>query len=602
MLNFDSRDAVCKTPFGAVKENENIVLRVRLPEYEGANCVFLALKDDKNSDFGRIEMPFEYSSEGCNFYKTELRLPAGLYWYFFGYKKGNEELMIDKGYSSGGFVGANGGAWQLTVYRDEPSPEWLKGGIIYQIFPDRFNASGSAKENIPEERYLVENKEKEPEYRQIKGEKLVLGNDFYGGDLKGIEEKLPYLASLGASVIYLNPIFEASSNHRYNTGNYEKIDPMLGTEADFISLCEKANKFGIKIILDGVFSHTGDDSEYFKSAQASRESPYYSWYKFKNWPDDYHSWWGVETLPEVEETNDNYIDYICGDFGILRKWLRLGAGGWRLDVADELPDKFLDALNRAVKQEKSDAYILGEVWEDASNKISYGERRRYLLGGQLDSVMNYPFSDAIINYAKGGSAYDISETVLNIIENYPKPAVDLLMNHIGTHDTPRILTRLGAEHFPSSREAQSGARLNEEQRERAIKRLKTALVLQFTLPGIPSIYYGDEAGLEGFGDPFCRAFYPWGRENEELLSFYRALGELRRGSSVFKSGSFSLIKAEESALVYAREDNGERLVIALNSGEKTAEIQLEGGLKTIFGKEITDGKLYLFQNEFSILK
>ncbi len=600
MINYDSREAVCKTPFGAVKENEYIRLRVRLPENEGADYVFLALKDDKNADFGRLQMEFEFQSEGLNYYKIDLWLPAGLYWYFFGYNNYFGEHIINKGYSSGGYEGGEGGSWQLTVYRDEESPEWLKGGIIYQIFPDRFCFSGEEKEN-PQGRFVNKNWGEEPEYRQVEDIK-TLGNDFFLGDLKGIEQKLSYLKDLGVSVLYLNPIFEASSNHRYNTGCYEKIDPMLGDEADFVSLCESAKKKGIRIILDGVFSHTGSDSEYFKSAQESRESPYYSWFKFKNWPEDYHSWWGVKTLPEVEETNDAYIDYICSQNGILRKWLKLGASGWRLDVADELPDKFLDALNSAVKEEKSDAYILGEVWEDATNKSSYGERRRYFLGGQLDSVMNYPFREAIINYSKGGTAQNIYEAVMTILENYPKPKIDALMNHIGTHDTPRILTLLGTDEHPQKRENQSGFRLNSEQRKLAVSRLKLALVLQFTLPGVPSIYYGDEAGLEGFGDPFCRACYPWGNEDKELLEFYKILGRIRRENSEFKSGEFKGIKICENLFAFERIQEEEKILIALNSGGNAQSLRLEGRFETLLGKRTEENELTLLGGEFSVIK
>ena len=231
----------------------------------------------------------------------------------------------------------------------------------------------------------------------------VTNSDYFGGTLRGIEEKLPYLKSLHVTCLYLNPIFEAHSNHRYNTADYTKIDPVLGTEEDFQSLCAAAGRLGIRVMLDGVFSHTGSDSVYFNrqgrypqpGAYQSQQSPYFSWYHFISWPEKYHSWWGFETLPEVEETDNNYNKYINGRQGVVRKWLKKGASGWRLDVADELPDSFLDQLTEAAKEEKPDAVVLGEVWEDATTKESYGSRRRYLLGRQLDSVMNYPFRNAV---------------------------------------------------------------------------------------------------------------------------------------------------------------------------------------------------------------
>ncbi|MFR6512398.1 MAG: glycoside hydrolase family 13 protein, partial [Eubacterium sp.] len=325
-------------------------------------------------------------------------------------------------------------------------------GIIYQIFPDRFYSSGTEKHDVRPSR-VMRRWGDEPFWReeQMNG---IWNNDYFGGDLKGIEEKLLYLANLGVTCIYLNPIFEANSNHRYDTADYEKIDPLLGTEDDLKSLCKTAREqYGFSIILDGVFSHTGCDSKYFNiysnyddvGAYNSKESPYYPWYKFINWPDEYHSWWGIKLLPEVIEETPEYREYICGKNGILRKWLKCGISGWRLDVADELPDVFLDDLRRAVKDENSDAVIIGEVWEDATTKLAYGERRRYLLGEQLDSVMNYPFADAVLNFVKFANADAFIDSVMSIIEKYPPQVTNVLMNHIGTHDTERAITRLAGE-------------------------------------------------------------------------------------------------------------------------------------------------------------
>lgn len=590
-----------KSPFGAVEENKYVRLRVRLPKDCGVWYVYCLLTPD-GGNTEKIEMTFEWCDNDSLYYKADLKLKSGLYWYNFLYTTENEEYYINKT-EKGIKENKSGTPWQLTVYeKDFLTPSWPLGGLIYQIFPDRFYNSGESKPVI-KERYLRSDWGGLPEYRQD-DPYYSLGNDFFGGDIKGIIKKLLYIKSLGVTLIYLNPIFFASSNHRYNTADYEKIDPYLGDEEDFVKLCNEAHKLNIKIVLDGVFSHNGDDSKYFdrygknkevKGAYQSKESPYFSWFKFENWPYKYHSWWGVPTLPEVNEDDESYLQYICSKDGILRKWIRLGADGWRLDVADELPDVFLDRLRAAVKAEKPDAFIIGEVWEDASNKISYSVRRRYFLGKQLDSVMNYPFANAIINFAKGGRAEDIRDTVETIIENYPKKCVDLLMNHIGTHDTARILTALGFSGNAGSRENQAHLRLTSEQKVLGLKRLYLAAVLQYTLPGIPSLYYGDEAGMEGFYDPFCRGCYPWGNENNALLEFYKKLGGIRGSINALKQGSFKTVAAKDGVFAFLRQDEGGTLLVALNNSDKPHSVYAFGisGFKSLIGNEVENGVLTL---------
>ena len=441
---------------------------------------------------------------------------------------------------------------------------------------------------MPDDRYICEDWYAQPEFRQPKDKKRMC-NDYYGGDLKGIEEKLPYLKDLGVSCIYLNPIFEAHSNHRYNTADYLKIDPLLGNEKDLENLVKSAKKQGIEIILDGVFSHTGDDSIYFNKynrydsvgAYNSTSSPYYSWFKFSDYPDKYSAWWGIETLPETEEDDLSFTNFITGEKGVIKYWLDKGVKGFRLDVADELPDGILDKIRMAVKRDSGENYLLGEVWEDASNKISYGSRRRFLRGRQLDSVMNYPFANAIIDFVKGGNGANLINTVMSILENYPKPAIKVLMNHIGTHDTARVLTMLGCDYIPTTREEQSRFSLSEESKIKAIELLKLAVVLQYTLPGVPSIFYGDEAGMEGFGDPFCRAGYPWGKENTEILDFYKQMGKIRRENSAFEDGEFTPVYCDNETVCYLRTNGKNQVLIAVNRSENEKEItvpEIFGGL------------------------
>ena len=402
----------------------------------------------------------------------------------------------------------------------------------------------------------------------------MLNNDYFCGDLRGIEQKLDYLKSLGVTCVYLNPIFEAQSNHRYDTADYEKIDPLLGTEKDFCSLCHSAEKLGIKIILDGVFSHTGDDSKYFNrysrydslGAYQSKSSPYFGWSKFNESPDDYESWWGIKILPEVIEENPDFIDYITGSNGIARKWLRLGAAGWRLDVADELPDEFLDSFRKAVKEEKTDALVLGEVWEDASNKSSYGKLRRYLLGDQLDSVMNYPFANAVIDFVREANAELFASRVMSIVENYPKEVLDVLMNHISTHDTMRAITALAGESCSfRDRKWQSTHSLDEKDYAYGVRLLKAASAIQFALPGVPTVYYGDEAGMQGYKDPFNRRCYPWGKENPELIEWYKTLGKVRAENPVFQDGRFEILSSVAGCVAFSRKNDSEAILVISNS-------------------------------------
>ena len=486
--------------------------------------------------------------------------------------------------------------WQLTVYdANYQTPDWLKGGVMYQIFPDRFYNSGKAKKNVPADRILRTDTENQPYWKPDKDGK-VLNNDYFGGDLAGITEKLPYLKDLGVTCIYLNPIFEAHSNHRYNTADYLKIDPLLGDETDFKTLCETAKNFGICVILDGVFSHTGDDSLYFNragryktlGAYNSEKSPYYPWYTFFDYPDSYKSWWGFETLPEVNEESPEYLEFITGKNGVVKKWLRLGAAGWRLDVADELPDAFLDALSASAKAEKADALVLGEVWEDATNKWAYGERRRYLLGGQLDSVMNYPFANAILNFARSGIAEGFARAVTDIVENYPKPALDCMMNHIGTHDTERAITKIMGESAEGrDREWQSQRVLSDADYQKGVTLLKLAAVLQFTLPGVPCIYYGDEAGLQGYKDPFNRGCYPWGHENQDLVAFYQTLGALRGSLDCLKTGELHFVSAALGCVAYEREGDSDGILVIANRNEQEITYNLPD--KWQYKREILHG-------------
>lgn len=614
---FDSRNQSHKSKLGALAEGETLRLRLLLPESARVSRAYLLLRNDQTGNLDKISMKRAEQKSDCYYWDCEFSLNEGIYWYAFKYNTSENEYWITKFDHSLGEISSKGAWWQLTVYsKNYSTPSWLDGGIIYQIFPDRFYNSGKAKKDVPHDRYICNDWSQTPVFTPKKESDGIkfLGNDYYGGDLKGIQKKLPYLKELGVSCIYLNPIFEAHSNHRYNTANYMKIDPLLGDEKDLKALIKAAEKLGIYIILDGVFSHTGDDSIYFNKynrydvlgAYQSDESPFRSWYDFGETHDDYESWWGISTLPETQENDPNFTEYITGENGVIRHWLSLGIRGFRLDVADELPDQFLDKVRIAVKADSNKNFLLGEVWEDATNKISYNARRRFLRGKQLDSVMNYPFEKAIIQYLTGGNSRNLIDTVLEILENYPPQAVKLLMNHIGTHDTARILTVLGNEgNCPEGdREWQSKQHLTDEQYQKAISLLKVAAVLQYTLPGVPSIYYGDEAGMEGYGDPFCRATYPWGKENKELLEFYKKLGQFRRNYNAFKSGEFIPFYANFGEIAYMRKSKNHTVLIAATRWHEKTYINVPKEFdtaKAIFGKPSNDGVLELDPFGYAIL-
>ena len=613
LVPFDSRNLIYKNPFGAVKSGGEVAFRVVLENDNENKKVFIEYNLDGHSSNSK-ELTIVKEDKQSLVYEIKLSFSTGLYFYRFKILTDNGEKYILRTKGGEGRITNEGESWQLTVFsKNFKTPSDLAGGIIYQIFPDRFYNSGKTKTGVPSDRYIKTDLTSQPEHRQ-QNSALSLGNDYYCGDLEGIRQKLPYIASLGVSIIYLNPIFEAHSNHRYNTADYMKIDSLLGDEKDLKNLCRDAKRHDISIVLDGVFSHTGDDSVYFNrykrygegGAYNSRDSKYHNWFNFKNWPDDYEAWWGVPSLPEVNEENESFAEFITGKNGVLEHWLKCGISGYRLDVADELPDSFLDKLRKAVKAKNKKAIIIGEVWEDATNKISYNARRRYLLGDQLDSVMNYPFANAIIDFAVSGDAEELLETVMTICENYPKCCLDLLMNHIGTHDTKRVLTALGGEaENGRDRDWQAAKRMTAEELSLAKKRLYLAALLQYTLPGIPSLYYGDEAGMEGYGDPFCRAFYPWGKEDAYLLEFYKTLGSFRRNNKVFKSGDFVPVFAEKGTFCFERVLKNERVLVCVNRWCDPVFIDAPKGYENaevVFGSLPVDNKLKIDGLGFTVLK
>ena len=588
---FHSRSTACKKPYGAVPAGQTVEFSVYPQRAQGALHVTLWVEEDGCPAESHPMAWAGYQGSHDRFTVSYTPPHPGLYWYYFAVELADGLHYCARGYGGQAeLLESVGDKYQLTVYDSAYyTPRWFGEGITYNIFPDRFCRDKAPEQPEGEgitERVLHQNWDDIPVYLPNEhGE--ILNNDFFGGTLRGVLSKLDYLESLHVATIYFNPIFQAYSNHRYDTGDYKRIDPLLGCEEDFCELCSEAAKRGMRVVLDGVFNHTGYDSRYFNArghydsvgAFQSKESPYFSWFDFHNWPNEYGSWWGIYTLPQVNETDGSYQNYIIEDEdSVVRRWLRLGASGWRLDVADELPDSFIQKLNAAARKEKPDALIIGEVWEDASNKIAYSERRRYFQGGELDSVMNYPLRDAILGFLNGGTAEHFAESMECIRENYPKDVFYNLMNVIGTHDTARALTLLGVteQEWKMDRNGRAHYQLPPDRLEIALRRLRMAAVIQFTMPGSPTIYYGDEAGQQGFEDPFNRRTYPWGHENQELLAFYRRLCEIRAEEPTLTDGELQFDDTTAGALLrYERIGVDSRLVIVVNRGHQSVTTEID---------------------------
>ena len=565
---FDSRDPACKSPFGAVPCGTEVSFAVFCTDEENIAGGELRVTEE----FAGKEQAVPLSLSG-GAWRCVYAAPAQpeLMWYSFSLRRRSGETVTLA-------------QRQLTVYEEYgAAPDWFGRGVSYQIFPDRF-----CRSRVPDPAGLVgdrtvhENWQDTPEFRpDERGE--IRNRDFFGGDLAGIISKLDYLKSLGVTTLYLNPIFEAASNHRYNTADYMAIDPMLGTEEDFRALCREAHARGMRVLLDGVFNHTGSASRYFNAdgfypelgAAQSKDSPYYNWYHFTHWPDSYDAWWGIKTLPAVEENQASYRDFIIrSEDSVVRHWLRCGADGWRLDVADELPDDFIAELRQAMDAEKPDCLLLGEVWEDGSNKIAYDRRRKYLLGRETHGLMNYPFRTAALDWLCGGDAAAFRESMEQLRENYPSPAFYSAMNFLSTHDTPRILTLLGGEPTPADKAERAAAQLSPAGRELARRRLMLGALLLYTFPGSPTVYYGDEAGMEGYEDPLNRRTFPWGQEDEGLLRWYRRLGQLRGDRPSLQQGDICYLYADGSGLALRRQWDGEVTTAAMNSGKEPLTMTL----------------------------
>ncbi len=597
LVKFDPTREFHKSIVGAVPQDEKFALRLQINECMQPSKVIVVVYSEDTDFHAEYDMFKDMNGAGFDNYLCTISLKKGLYWYYFRLEGVPYEhyIGINDNFEAALYY-ENVRPWQLSVYHKiYQTPSWLNNGIMYQIMVDRFCQVGAS---VPTEDKIMRKWGEQPYYEEEDGS--VTNRDFFGGTLKGIIKQLPYLHSLNVRTIYLNPIFKAYSNHKYDTEDYEIVDSMFGTIADFTALCQKADKLGINIILDGVFNHVGVNSKYFNKnknygnggAYNDAKSPYRDWFTFHDNGKSYDCWWNFDTLPRINASSKSAQQYFCGDNGIVPMWLKRGASGWRLDVVDEIADCMLDEIVRSAKEQDPQCAIIGEVWEDASNKMDYGVRRRYFDGSQLDSVMNYPLKDAIISFVRDRNAYAMRSVVFMIMNNYPLYVRNNLMNILGTHDTVRILTALAGDRVEnSSKHIMSKRKLSESQYKYGIELLKMCAVLQYTMFGFPCVFYGDEVAMEGYKDPFCRGCYPWGKENKLLLDFYRRLGELRH-MAVFREGRFSLQYCKNSVVAFERSslNSGEKVTVAVNRSSEVFRLCFNGVYEDLLtGRTYRDG-------------
>ena len=527
---------------------------------------------------------FAPGGRGLFLFHWEIRVPGGV---LFTAENDGRLYLADR------FCGG----MQLTVYdRAYDAPEWLDNGVFYQIFVDRFRKSGKSarKENA---RYNDDWEYGVPEYPSANGQPF-LNNTHFGGDLYGVVEKLDFLKELGVTCLYLSPIGEAFSNHKYDTGDYLRVDPSFGGDEAFSLLCREAHVRGMRVLLDGVFNHVGDDSVYFNrngtygpgGAYRSDDSPYSSWFSFGKDKETYDCWWGMKNLPKTVK-NESFVSFICDR--VIPRYMEAGADGYRLDVVDELDGGFVERICASVKAKKKDAAVIGEVWEDASCKEAYGEKKAYFQGAQLDGVMNYPFRNGLIRFLKEKDPELLRRVTDTLVRHYPPECLAYCMNFLGTHDTERILTVLGGD---PDRGEPNGAlahkRMTEEQRLEAIDLLRIGYALLAALPGIPCIYYGDEAGLEGYHDPFNRRPYPWSRPEKGLTGWFSLVNRIRSAEPLFSGDRFRVLESKYGFFAFERRKSGSEgaLTVACNLTGHAERVSIPAGTEelltgTVCGEE-----------------
>ncbi|MBP5773065.1 MAG: glycoside hydrolase family 13 protein [Eubacterium sp.] len=582
--------------------------------------VFICIK--KGEYFEDHHMDLDYKDGGFAYYKVKPLIPEKIVEYFFRVEKDGNKIFYDA-------QGPNYNNIQNPfVYNTEfKTPDWAKGAVMYQIYVDRFcNGDKTNDVETEEYAYLGAGVAKIEDWYQLPNADDT--REFYGGDLQGVIDKLDYLKGLGVEVIYFNPLFVSPSNHKYDTQDYDHIDPHFGkivndggakleygewsndgaemyrkrttdkenleaSDKLFIKLVEKAHKMGIRVILDGVFNHCGSFNKWLDKekvytkitgAYESKDSPYVSFFKFSEdaWPDNYHyeNWWGNDTLPKLNyEDSEKLQEYILK---IGKKWVSppFNADGWRLDVAadlghsEEFNHKFWKRFRKAVKKANPEAIILAEHYGDAS---------AWLKGDEWDTVMNYDaFMEPVTWFLTGmdkhsdqlnpdliGNAWAFDHSMKVAMSRMQNESLMVAMNELSNHDHSRFLTRTNSK---TGRLASAGSDAASEGVNYDV--FRQGVIMQMTLPGAPTVYYGDEAGLTGWTDPDNRRTYPWGRENVDLIEFYKKAIKFHKKYEVLKTGSYTTMNLDSGTLSYARFDEKSAMVTAVNATFEPKEMHI----------------------------
>ena len=588
-----------KNPVGGVATNTEIVITIKITKtYEICNLMINFYNDDLEEVLAK---PLYYIDDNDYYYHTyQVKVmfeKPYLYWYHFTFDDcfgrhyiGRDDELNAKLYDK------DTRNFQLNIFEKQNSDfSWFQGKVMYQIYPDRFNIGGVR--HFKEAGYNYKDFSEEIRYLPYNG---VYCNDFYGGNLKGITEKLPYLKSLGVGVIYLNPISLSPTNHHYDTSDYLKVDDVLGTEEDLIELIKAAKCADIAIIIDGVYNHTGSDSLYFNKdkhfascgAYQSKQSNYYSWYSFSHYPDKYNAWWGIETLPAVNQKS-SFVDFITGKNGVIDHYMKLGIKGVRLDVVDELNDEFTRKINSRIKDCDKDAITIGEVWEDASSKVAYGVRKQYFDGSELDSVMNYPLKNAIVDFLSHNRLERLVLWMREEVNNFPKHVINNLMNVLSTHDTPRLISVFSGVNFNAlSKHDMASIFMTKTEYFKARAQLMMAYLMTYTLPGNPSLYYGDEIGMEGGKDPFCRRPMAWDNGDTELLSYFKKLGNMRSYLLPYRilvDGTYQEERYDNNVYIYNRLNDNGKLIVIINNSDYDYYYPVNKALSLLEMNEINGG-------------
>lgn len=619
-LRYDSRLAEFKKPFGAQPAKTWIDFQLTaLPGVEKLELVIERRRVEGNEDLiayaeeARVPLHKAGAVAGRELWKARHRFGGpGVYGYYFVATVGGTRYVVqnnddtihwtkekgsmgpasvapfpesaDKSDAKGPIPPFAIRRYRQTIHAsDFAVPDFARDLVYYYVFPERFRNGDKANDpQVGQAKYQDHGIERHPRWldRPYKpgsgdGSDAVYNNDFFGGDLAGIIEKLDDLRDLGANALYLTPVFQAASNHKYDTGDYKRIDPAFGSNADFQRLTSEAGKRGIRVLPDTSLNHVGADSPYFNrfgnfpaggafdNGKPNPASPYASWFRFDlskaNADDQYAAWIGIKDLPELDKSSRAFRDYAFGRDGVMQFWLDRGAAGWRMDVAPWVPDDFWRAWRVAVKRHQPQALTIAETWFDAS---------KFFLGDTFDATMNYIFRNAVLDYAAGADARRAYQNLELLRESYPAPSLSASMTLLSSHDQPRALHHFGV------RDDSSPEKIAEAKR-----RLLLAVFFQMTWPGAPTVYYGDEVGLGGGEDPYNRAPYPWADEGGQpdlaLREQFKRLIALRHAQPVLRHGSLSApLWLDEHVIVLLRQDGRRNAIVAMNNAAEPLRVEI----------------------------